>query len=282
MAFGKKKVAVQGVDQSNVALLATEALAKQRSNRLQLGARLWFETPVLMHRWSEKAVCEMLGRMTGLKLPREQKDVMAEFEASWYRNTDGVPAIPCRIIKACIVNGALGTGEVVTKADLKRILRVRGYTTPICRDGKPITPASLVRHTCVTGGNTIDVRSRAVVEPGAYVDIVLEFTPMLSPDQVMAALSSGGSSIGLCDWRPDKGGEYGTFSVDEKTWSDKKDIDRILKACSVPEDVYEIPPQLLRAFNAIPSEQQPDKGRKVVALAENGKKNGAAAAASDA
>ena len=42
---------------------------------------------------------------TGAKLPRTQKDLTADFEASWYRNTKGQVILPCRMLKACIVKG---------------------------------------------------------------------------------------------------------------------------------------------------------------------------------
>lgn len=83
----------------------------------------------------------------------------------------------------------------------------------------------------------------------------------------MAALSAAGETIGLCDWRPDKGGEYGTFRVEALT--KKEEVTRILKECSVPEHQYQIPPELLRAFNAVPDDKLSDPTRKVKSLIEH-------------
>ncbi len=57
MAFGKKKQA-EGprVDQSNVFELASQALARKRSTRVRLAIAVTLVSPMLMHRWGQKAV----------------------------------------------------------------------------------------------------------------------------------------------------------------------------------------------------------------------------------
>jgi hypothetical protein len=265
MAFGKKKTIDSSLNQDNVALRATEALEKVRSSRLLLGVRIVFVTPVLMHRWSQKAIVQMLGKMAGQEMPRPPKDVTADFNESWYRNTEGKLAMPCRLVKACIVEGAISTMGLVSKAELKRDLRVRGYTAPV----KMPAGGELEMDTRIASNNgSPDIRSRAVVPTASSIDVVLDFPVSMSPDKVMAALTSAGASIGLCDWRPEKGGEYGSFEV-TKIWSEKKEIDRVLRECSVAEDTYEIPPELLRAVNAIAPEKKTDAQRKATAVVEH-------------
>jgi hypothetical protein len=284
MGFGKKKTAPAGnVDQSNVALLATQALATMRATRVRLVVRLTLDQ-VLMNRWTNKAIVQMLGKMVGKELPRPPKDLTTEFEESWYRNERGEVALPCRLVKAAIVEGAISTGKVVSKAELKRELRVCGFTTPIYSpDGEKLLVADLIMNVRpaknASGGP--DLRSRAIVPAGSYVDIVLDFPPTLSPDKVMAAVDGAGSTIGFCDWRPERGGEFGTFAIDtDRISNDKKEIDRVLKDCCSPEEEFVIPQELLRAFNAVPRESMSDPVRKAMSTAENvneqhrSKKNG--------
>lgn len=272
MGFGKKKEVATGVEQDNIILLATKALAARRATRVQLPMRLTCATPMLNHRWTQKAVTQMLGKMVGMEIPREPKDLTKEFNESWYRNTKGEPAVPCRVIKAAIIEGAISTGKVVSKAELRRELRVRGYTSPLRfldDKGKQVDVKTLLEmdvRIAANQGGSPDIRSRALVPQNAYFDVVLEFPKTLSPDKVIAALSAAGDTIGLCDWRPERGGEYGTFTVDVL---EQKDIQRILKENSVPEDEFKIPEQMLRAFNAIPPEKLNDTGRKVKAVTEN-------------
>lgn len=278
MGFGKKAAeAPVNYSQANVSELAAEALRKMRSTRVRLPLRVTLATPLLMQRWTSKAVRKMLGNMVGMPQPKEDKDLTKDFDESWYRNELGEPVMPCRIVKACIIEGAISTGKVVTKADLKRGLRVLGYTAPL-KGGDKKMDVKIVRN--ATGGP--DVRSRAMFPVGTTFDVVLEFGAPLTPDRVIAAVEAGGATIGLCEWRPEKGGDLGTFDI-EPLPSDEKTIQRILKACSSPEDEFVLPPEMLRAFNAIPEEQLKDSGRKVKALIEhqatqrNGKKNGSSA-----
>ena len=272
MAFGRKKEVIN-YNQSNVAMLATEALAKSRAIHVQLAMRLTFQTPILMQRWTTKAVRQMLGKMVGTPEPRVNKDLTRDYDESWYRNTDGVPVIPCRTIKACIVEGAVATNGVVSKADLKRSLRVVGSTAPIKLAGDKTMQVHIVRN----DSGTPDVRARAQFPEGCSVDIVVQFGAPLTPDKVMSAIDAAGSSIGIGEWRPEKGGELGTFTV-EVLKNDKATIDRIIKANSVPEDEFKIPAEMMRAFSAIPDEKLPDSARKVRALSKHieSQKNGIA------
>ena len=263
MGFGKKKTEEMAYSQSNVSDLASEALRKMRATRVRLPLRFTLETPILMQRWTTKAVRQMLGNMVGQKQPKTDKDLTKDFEESWYRNEKGAVALPCRIIKACIIEGAISTNGVVTKADLKRSLRVLGYTSPLRDAGKEMD-VRIVRN--ATGGP--DVRSRARFDVGAYFDVVLEFGMPLPPDKVISAVEAAGQTIGLCEWRPEKGGELGTFKIDVLK-GDSATINRILKECDSPEEEFVIPPDMLRAFSAIPTEALNDGARKVRALSKH-------------
>lgn len=273
MAARKKAApAATNVNQTNAALLATQALATMRSTRILLSVRLVLD-PVLMNRWTHKAITMMLSKMTGLEMPRPPKDLTEEFDNSWYRNDRGEVALPCRLIKAAIVEGAISTSKVVSKAELKRELRVRGFTAPIYGPkGKKLMVDALsmdVRPAKNASGGP-DLRSRAITPAGSYLDVVLDFPPTLTPDKVMAAVDGAGGTIGFCDWRPARGGEFGTFTIDvDHVSSLKKDIDRTLKDCNSPEEQFEIPPELLRAFRAIPQGTVPDPLRKGMSVADN-------------
>lgn len=257
MAFGKKKTTVI-FDQSNVHMLASEALKQKRASQVQLALRLTGETPLLMHRWSTKAIIEMVGKMVGQPQPRAAKDLTEEYEASYYRNEDGEVALPCRILKAAIVEGAIATQGVTTKADLKRSLRVLGYTTPLHMKAKMHMDARIA-----SNNGTPDMRARAIIPAGYHFDIVVQFGTVLTPDQVIAAIDGAGCAIGLCDFRPEKGGDFGTFSID--TLPDSE-IKRILNDCSSPEEQYVIPPGFLHAFKASTSTPTSDSTRKVMAV----------------
>jgi hypothetical protein len=271
MAFGKKKAATGPMaTQANVSLLATEALARLRSNRVRLAVTITLGQ-VLMNRWDQKSLVQMLGKMTGHDVPRGNKDLHGDYEASWYRNEKGDLALPCRVIKAAIVEGAISTDGLVSKAELKRELRVMGHTSPLDLHGKEIEmDVRLVKNQM-----TPDIRARAIVPAGATAEFVLDFPQTLSVDRVMAALTSAGATIGVCDWRPQKGGEFGTFEV-TKTTGEVKEVERVIKACAHPEEQFVIPEYMLHAIDAIPENKRSDSQKKAAAIIShvNGQANG--------
>ncbi len=265
MAFGRKKKLTDSVivDQGNVAMRATEALAKARSVRVQLLVRLTFTAPVMMNRWEAKSLAQMLGKMTGHQEVRNFKDLTKDYEGSWYRNEKGTLVLPCRVIKAAIIEGAIGTNGIATKAGLKRELRVAGLTTPIHLNGEKTMDVRIVKNQ-----SGPDVRSRAQIPAGSYVDVVLQFPPSLGADAVVAALEAAGNMIGLCEMRPQKGGELGTFEV-SMFRSDAKEIAKVLKECSIPEEPLKVPAHMLRALSAIPEQKLTDNQRKVKAVVDH-------------
>jgi hypothetical protein len=260
MPFGRKKVTGEtNYDQTNISTLAADALKKRRNVRVRLAVRLTFDTPILMQRWTTKSVRQMLGNMVGMPQPRMSKNLTQDYEDSWYRNVKGEPIIPCRIIKAALVSaGGPVVGNVVTKADLKRTLRVIGFTAPLRFKGEKEMSIKIVRN----DNGKPDVRSRAQFPVGTTCEVVLEFGHPLTPDSIVAALEGAGTAVGIGEFRPESGGELGTFSV-EILPSDAKTIDRICRANSVPEDEFVIPPEMLKAFEQIADEKLPDPGRKV-------------------
>ncbi len=75
--------------------------------RGRLRIRVIGETPLIMHRWSEKAVKEMLDKQRGVKslTKREAKDPQQDYEASMYRMPDGSGyAFPAVAFKSAMVS----------------------------------------------------------------------------------------------------------------------------------------------------------------------------------
>ena len=243
MAFAKK--AVQSFDPTKVTYLALEALKRSQQTRAQLPIRATLETPMLMHRWSAKAFLQMLGGMVGIPEDKGLLDLTEKYENSYYRSTEGKLVVPCRLIKAVIEKGA--TGQVsVTGAEIRRMLRVVGWTSPIVLPrGKEVTMQVDIGRT--SSGTPLPI-SRANIPEGSTFDFVLDFPCVLHPDKVMTALTNGFSVIGIGDWRPDKGGIYGTARVE--VIEERAAIAKIVKACEVHEDQFQIPPQYLQAYTA--------------------------------
>lgn len=288
MAARKKKEAEPApsgpqVTQHNVSQLASQALLRMRSERVRLPLILIGEpdSAMLMQRWTTKAVVQMLMKqVTGVAAPRELKDLTKLAEDSWYRDIAKRPGIPCRIIKAAIVSGAVSTQKSVSKAELKRQLRIVGFMTPLLEpdkkgkgyhlmelkpNGQPVNAEmnlSIVRN----ANGMPEVRSRALF-PRWACKVVLEFSPrMLAVDKVMAAVAAAASDIGIGEWRSENGGELGRFTVEPLPDSE---VDDIIRETRHPEEPFIIPPELLRAI-ALQDEEdvkQSDPVKKVRAVA---------------
>ena len=268
MAFGKKTQAGPAPEQDQVASMALAALGKLHSTRLTLAMRLVTTSPMLMHRWGQKSFIEMLHKMVkGVAMPRGHKDLTADYEQSWYRNEQGVLCVPCRMLKAAFVEGAMGTDGMVTKADIKRQLRVVGHTTRLVL---PKGQAMSMDVRIADNNGSKDIRARAVIPAGATMDILLSFSPLLPVDKAVAVVGAAGEIIGLCDWRPDRGGDFGTFRIDHIYKGTAAERAAIAEACSVPEESIKIPEELLRAFAALPDEALPKAGKSLRKIIQNG------------
>ena len=57
-------------------------------------------TPLIVHRFSEKAKRQMLDTMQGRKTPKQPKDPEAEYEAAFYRLEDGGHGFPAHGVQA--------------------------------------------------------------------------------------------------------------------------------------------------------------------------------------
>lgn len=180
-------------------------------------------TPLLQHRFTEQSEQESSTRKMVVKrgTPREQADKVA------YRNQDGTYYLPA--------------------AAISRLLREAGGNHKLKgsrKSAKYVVPAAvLVMHDTITllnGDDTspakdFEVDSRPVTIPATKGRIMrhrprfdkwsAKFTVRVNddilPDEfVNQLLTEGGQQIGVGDFRPEKGGPFGTFIV--TNWSASK------------------------------------------------------------
>lgn len=75
-------------------------------------------TPLIMHRFAEKAKRQMLDNMQGRKSPKTARDPQADYEDSFYRLEDGGYGFPVIAFKAATVEASRFYGKSVTKVGL--------------------------------------------------------------------------------------------------------------------------------------------------------------------
>ena len=83
-------------------------------------------TPLITHKFSEKAKRQMLDAMQGRKTPKEPKDPEREFRDAAYRLDDGGYGIPAIAFKSCTVSAARFFGKSVTMVGLRQTIFVAG------------------------------------------------------------------------------------------------------------------------------------------------------------
>ena len=172
-------------------------------------------SPLVMHKWAEKAKREMREKHAGRKTKsREKRDPEQEAQAATYVDENGRPGIPAIAFKSALIAAA--------HKDLgieKTLVRKAVFTG--CSDPQQILPISFKRADVVedlvrVGAGSADLRYRPYFYDWSC-EMHLEFEPsMIRVEDLVSLIDRAGAAVGICEWRPEKGGEYGRFQIDEK------------------------------------------------------------------
>lgn len=173
-------------------------------------------TPLIVHRFSEKAKRQMLDNMQGRKSPKETKDPQAEYEAAFYRLKDDSYGFPVVAFKLATVGGArFYPRNAVTMTALKQFIFFRGEVGSDGQglakiEGTPHMREDVVR----VGRGGTDLRYRPQFSEWSTVLDVTYVTSALTRGSVLSLIDAGGMGVGVGEWRPEKDGDFGTYQVD--------------------------------------------------------------------
>lgn len=209
---------------------AADAIAKAREQNAQatdgqiIISRIETETiqiplvgtsPLMTHKFSEKAKRQMLDAMQGRKTPKQAKDPQAEYETAAYRTDDGGYGIPAIAFKSATVSAARFFGKSVTMVGLRQTLFVAGEFSRtegmqlVRIIGEPEMREDVVR---VNNGGT-DLRYRPCwYEWEVEIDVTY-VRSMLTRDSVLSLVEAGGLGVGVGEWRVEKRGDSGTYMI---------------------------------------------------------------------
>lgn len=165
------------------------------------------DSPLICHRWSEKAKKEMLDKqMKRAKTAKEAKDPQADYEASLYPHPDGGYGFPAVAFKAAAV-GACRFADGIKMTEARGAFHVVGELVQIV--GEPRMREDMVR----VGMGTADIRYRGEFPTWRAV-ITVDYNPQaLSMEQIVNLFNLAGFGVGVGEWRPEKDGSYGRFHV---------------------------------------------------------------------
>lgn len=166
------------------------------------------DSPLIMHKWSEKAKKQMLDKqMKVAKTGKEAKDPEQDFQDCIYRDPQGKFAFPSVAFKNAAVSACRFTdGTKMTVA--RGAFHVEGEFVPI-EDSEPIPREDMVR----VGMGTADIRYRAEFQ-NWKAKVRLSYNKhALSAEQIVHLFDLAGFGVGVGEWRPEKDGQFGRFHV---------------------------------------------------------------------
>lgn len=167
------------------------------------------QTPLITHRFGERARKQIEDKQQGAartaKPPREPE---SEFRDSLYVIQEGVYGFPAAgLKKALVYAGGRFADEQMTV--LRGVINVQGDLLAI-RAPEPRMRSDTVR---IDGGKTSSLAYRPEFWPWEMdVPVVFNAT-MLTESKVLNLFQMAGFSIGIGDWRPEKNGTFGQFSI---------------------------------------------------------------------
>lgn len=178
------------------------------------------DTPLIVHRWSEKAKKQMLDKqMKKATAGKEAKDPERDFRESLYVLEDGTYGFPIIGFKAAAVTACTSIGSM-TKVAARQAFHVDGEFAVIEGD-EPHMREDMVR----VGMGTADIRYRGEFK-NWWTTITVKYNAnVMSAEQILNLMQTAGFAVGVGEWRPEKDGQYGRFHV--ATAAEMKAIDDI-------------------------------------------------------
>lgn len=171
--------------------------------------------PLIMNNWSAKAKRKMLDSQQGRKTLKEVRNPEEEYEAAFYRTKDGY-GIPAVAFKSAATSASRFFDKSVTKVGLRQFLYFKGVLSD--KDPQalfPIEGEPRMREDMVTVGiSGTNLRFRPEFLEWSTVLTVTYVTSSISQESVLSLIDASGLGVGVMEWRPEKGGDFGTFKID--------------------------------------------------------------------
>ncbi len=198
--------------------MKTETAELQKLNVQKVMVKIKGLSPLIMHRWDEKAKQQMLDKQMRKTVKKEAKDPEAQYESSIYKLDDGRLGFPADAFKAAMVRGADLLGGKTIGMAMNRMRMgffINGeYGSKDDRDLIPLTGEISMREDMVRlNGTTSDIRYRGQVKKWTAEINISYNASVVSFDQLVNMLNVAGYGVGVGEWRPEKNGMFGRFEV---------------------------------------------------------------------
>lgn len=166
------------------------------------------DTPLIVHRWSEKAKKQMLDKQMKKASPgKEAKNPEQDFKDSLYILPSGGYGFPIIGFKAAAVTACTSIGGM-TKVAARQAFHVDGEFAEIKGD-EPTMREDMVK----IAMGTADIRYRGEFK-NWWTQVAVKFNSnVMSGEQILNLLQTAGFAVGVGEWRPERDGQYGRFHV---------------------------------------------------------------------
>jgi hypothetical protein len=182
-------------------------------------------SPLITHNWSEKAKRMMLEKQQGRKNPKENRDPQAEFESSKYRiyvpkAKGGKPVEACGVpvvaFKSATTSAARFYDKSVSMVSLRQFMFFKGVVTKAdAQELFQIVGEPEMREDMVTVGiSGTDLRYRACFYEWSTTLQITYVKSCISQGSVLSLVDAGGFGVGVGEWRPEKNGQMGCYTID--------------------------------------------------------------------
>lgn len=174
-------------------------------------------TPMICNRMSEKAKAIILDpppkKNQAEKQATTKHQPFQEYRDSPYTlKAEDAPtfiAVMSSAVKGAMAKAALDIPGA-KKAQIERLVYAEGDYTAVY--GKPYLFMAVVRQKDIE--HTPDIRTRAILPEWAMEVEITYVVPTLNQQSIVNLLSAAGQTIGIGDWRQEKGkGNYGLFRI---------------------------------------------------------------------
>ena len=170
-------------------------------------------SPLIQHAWSEKGM--LMLRMTAAerkKQPKVARNPEDEAANSLYRTDGGEVGFSLMAFKSSLIGAAhkdFGLEKTLLRKSFFILSDDSNRVAPLEADDYAIRE-DIVR----IGANQTDIRYRPEFK-NWRVKITAEIDPdLLTFKDIANLINRAGFSVGVGEWRPEKGGEYGRFELD--------------------------------------------------------------------
>ena len=164
-------------------------------------------TPLIVHAFSAKAKKQIEDKQQKRgKSARAARSPKEEFEAAKYLTQDGRDAVLAAAFKESAIRGAKHCGLVMK--DAMSSFFIEAEKIPIDFD-ECVMREDMVR----IGRGSADIRYRPEYHGWSTSFEVTINANLISLDQLVACFKAAGFGVGVGDWRPERGGNHGRFSV---------------------------------------------------------------------